>query len=122
MDNLKEIRQEFPKIVAYGENDLDWDNQGYQHLKEKELNKGEMLFKKLCLSQPEHSDGFAGLAHTYYLKGEKEKSLWFMAEAIKRARFFVEEGSMDREVLEMMKDDYEKIKNNEAMTSKWWMS
>lgn len=119
MDYIKEIKKEFPKIKPHQENDWEWENEAYDLLKTKKIKKAENLFKKLCLSQPEHHSGYEGLAYAYYLKNEKDKSLWFMAHALKKARNFLKDNSIDKEVIDAMEINYKKIKNNESISA-WW--
>ncbi|MEW6623955.1 MAG: DUF1186 domain-containing protein [Bacillota bacterium] len=115
MDYLLEIKKEFPKIKPYNENDWEWENEANDFLKKGELEKAENLFKKLCLSQPQHHAGFEGLAYTYSIKSEKSKAQWFMQEAIKRAEEFLKDNSIDKEVIDEMKENLKKINNEEKI-------
>jgi ATP:corrinoid adenosyltransferase len=119
MDYLKEIKREYPKIIPNNESDWEWENEAYEFLKERKTKKAENLFKKLCLSQPKHHSGFEGLAYTYYVTAEKDKSEWFMKEAIKRAKEFLKEKSVDKEVIDEMEVNLNKIKKNEKIIA-WW--
>lgn len=119
MDYLKEIKAEFPDIKPYCENDFEWDNEAYEFLKNKDIVNAEILFKKLCLSQPQAQTGFEGLAYVNYLKKDKDKSLWFMEEALKRAKDFLKTNAIDQEIIDGMEVNYYKIKNDEEISA-WW--
>src|SRR6266851_9357745 len=47
------------------EADLDWWNDGLDALQANQLQRAEKIFKKLALAQPEHFDGYYGLAQVY---------------------------------------------------------
>ena len=112
MDYLLEIKKQFPKIKPYQENDWEWENEAKEFLRKGELEKAESLFKKLCLSQPEHHAGFEGLAYTYSAKNETRKASWFMQEAIKRAEEFLKDNSIDIEVIDEMRRSLKKIRED----------
>ena len=107
---LEKLRREIPYIKAHEEDDWDWYNEGMEFLKKRELEKAEKKFKELILSQPEHHDGYEGLARVYMEKGRLKESLFLIGEAIKLAEKFLEEGSLDIEALEELKQLREKIK------------
>jgi len=107
---LKKLRQEIPYIKAHEEDDWDWYNEGIKFLERGELEKAEKKFKELILSQPEHHDGYEGLARVYMRKGRLEEALFLIEEAIKLAEKFLEEGSLDIEVLEELKQLREEIR------------
>ena len=114
MDYLQLIKEEYPDVKPYS-GDFEWDNQAYSYLKEKNFVKAEEMFKKQCLSQPEHHSGFEGLALVYYTAGEFEKMEWFMEEALKKARKFIEEDSIDLEVIEDMEEKYRCMQQRESL-------
>ena len=115
MDYLLEIKKQFPKIKPYQENDWEWENEAKEFLRKGELEKAENLYKKLCLSQPEHHAGFEGLAYTYLAKNETRKASWFMQEAIKRAEEFLKDNSIDIEVIDEMRHALKKIKEEKSL-------
>lgn len=114
MNYLEQIKVEFPDVKPYS-GDLDWENQAFDFLKEKNCDKAEVLFKKVCLSEPDHHSGFEGLAYVYYIKGEFEKAEWFMQEAVKRARKFLAEDAIDPEVIEEMEASYLSLLQREPL-------
>ena len=119
MDYFEEIKREFPKVKAYNENDRSWEKEGYTLLKKRNLQGAEHLFKKLCLSQPDHHAGFEGLAYTYMLEDEKIKAEWFMKEAIRRARQQLKDNSVEESAIEEMEDNLSKIINGGKFNT-WW--
>ncbi len=114
MDYLEEIKKEFPQVKPYS-GDLDWDNQAYGYLREKNYERAEILFKKICISEPDHHSGFEGLAYVYYTKGEFEKAEWFMQEALKRAKKFIEQDAIDLNVITKMEACYQSIIGREPL-------
>ncbi len=113
MDYLREIKKEFPKIKAHMENDFDWVNEASELVTKRKLKEAETIYKKLCLSQPEHHSGFEGLAEIYAMRNQKSKAVWFMKEAIERAKKFLEDDSIDQEVIDEMEEKCRKINSDE---------
>lgn len=108
-DYLEEIRKEYPGIRPSREDDMEWFDQGYELLQSDELDRAEQIFKKLSLSQPQHSDGFHGLALVYAKRKDRERALFFRREALQRAETMVKDGSMDEEALEMIRTEVEEL-------------
>ena len=100
---LKMLRQEIPYIKPYEENDWEWYSEGMEYLSGGELDKAEKKFKELILSQPEHHDGYEGLARVYMQKRRLEEALFLITKAIKLAEKFLEDGNLDVEVLEELR-------------------
>jgi hypothetical protein len=113
MDYLKEIKKEFPKIKEYMEDDFDWENEARKFIRVGKPDKAEIIYKKLCLSQPEHHAGFEGLAEIYEMENERVKAEWFMKEALIRAKRFLKNDSIDKDVIDEMEDKYRRITGNE---------
>ena len=114
MDYLQQIKEEYPNLEPYS-GDLEWDNQAYSHFKNKNFVQAEETFKKICISEPECYSGFEGLSYVYYAAKEFEKAEWFMEEALKRAREFIEGGAMDLEVMEEMEENYRCLQQREPL-------
>jgi len=106
---LTMLRQELPHIKTHQEDDWDWYGEGMAFLRNGELEKAETKFKALILSQPQHHDGYEGLARVYWVKERLEEALFLMEEAIKLAEHFLKDGSLDVEVLEELKQFREEI-------------
>jgi hypothetical protein len=65
--HLDRLRQEFPNIRPFEEeDDINWWNDGLAALNANRLLLAERFFKKLTLAQPEHFDGYYGLAIVYH--------------------------------------------------------
>ena len=116
---LKQLQKEMPYIKAFEEEDDTWCEEGYDFLEKGEFLRAEKKFKELILAQPEHHDGYEGLAYTYYKSGAKEKALWFMEKAVEIARTFLKDDSIDIEVIEEMEDNLRRMKEEKEL-SIWW--
>ena len=108
-DYLERVRREFSGIRPHRERDWDWRDRGIQLLEEGDLPGAERQFKQLIVSQPDHHDGFEGLALAYKQMGRKEEALFFMQEALARARRFLADGLLDPEVLKHIEQEYQQI-------------
>ncbi|MDI6730694.1 MAG: hypothetical protein QMD06_04050 [Candidatus Altarchaeum sp.] len=109
---LDEIRREYKHIKPHEEDDSEWYNKGMKYLKNNKVTEAEDMFKKLIMSQPEHHDGFLGLANVYKKKGEREKMIYFYDQAIKRAKEFLKDDSIDPEAIKIIEEEKEEaIKN-----------
>jgi len=97
---IEEFRKEFPKIRPFEENDWEWPNKAYDCLRKGSIGEAKKLFKKLCLSQPDHFDGFQGMAYVYYKEKNADAAKWFISEAVKKAREFLKDDSIDSEIVD----------------------
>ena len=100
---LKQLRQEMPHIKTNQEDDWDWYVEGMEFLRNGELENAERNFKALILSQPQHHDGYEGLARVYLVKERLKEALFLMEEAIQLAKKFLKDGSLDVAVMEELK-------------------
>jgi tetratricopeptide (TPR) repeat protein len=101
---LRAIRLEFPKIRPYQEeNDLQWWNDGLAALQANQLTRAEQVFKQLVLAQPEHFDGYYGLAQVYQRQHRLDQAILFADEALRLGQVFLNDGSLDPSTLEEMK-------------------
>lgn len=112
---LKELRDEFPEIKAFDEDDFEWIDEANEFIRKGKIKKAEELYKKLCLSQPEHFDGFLGVARICYERSEQEKALWFMKQAVKKAKAFLTEDAIDEEVIDLLEGHLESIKEKRSL-------
>jgi tetratricopeptide (TPR) repeat protein len=80
---IAEIIKEFPNLKPGEENDENWGNEGFQFLRDKNYEQAGIKFKMLTRSQPNHHEGFEGLAYLYYELGDRKKTICFMEKAIK---------------------------------------
>lgn len=112
---ISEIIKEFPNLKAGKENDFNWGHEGFKFLSRKNYEQAEIKFKMLTRSQPRHHEGFEGLACLYYEIGDHKKAIWFMEEAIKLAREFLKDDSIDIEVIEEMEANLRSMKAKESI-------
>ena len=89
--------------------DLEWWNEGLDLINDEKLDQAEAIFKKLTLSQPDHSDGVHGLAMVYAKKQDRTAAEAFFREAIRRAEKMVQDGDMDEELLQMIRSDLDRL-------------
>ena len=115
---IVEIIKEFPNLYEGEENDDNWANEGFEFLRSKNYQSAEIKFKMLTRSQPNHHDGFLGLAYLYYEIGDYQKAIWFMRKAIKIAREFLKDDSIDLEVIEEMESNLKSMKTKKPIKSR----
>ncbi len=90
------MRSEFPDIRPFEEeDDVHWWNDGLNALEANQLPRAEKIFKKLTLAQPEHFDGYYGLAQVYQRQHQLPQAILFADEAIRLAQAFLADGSLD---------------------------
>ena len=98
------MRQEFPHIRPFEEeNDIYWWNTGWDALKVNQLAQAERIFKKLALAQPEHFDGYYGLALVYQRRRRLADAILFADEAIRLAEILFPQGDLDPITVEELK-------------------
>ena len=103
-EHLDCMRQEFPHIRPFEEeNDIYWWNTGWDALKVNQLAQAERIFKKLTLAQPEHFDGYYGLALVYQRRRRLADAILFADEAIRLAVALLPEGDLDPLMVEELK-------------------
>jgi tetratricopeptide (TPR) repeat protein len=91
------MRKQRPDVRPYEEDDWDWMDEGLDFLEDGQFGLAEMKFQELALSQPNHFDGYEGLARVYLATGRKREAEFMLAEALRLARKFVEGGDADPE-------------------------
>lgn len=92
---IKRIKREINYIKPHQEDDLEWYNEGLTLLENNKLKEAELKFKELIISQPEHQDGYHGLALTYEKLGQKDKALFFIKKVIEIAKLFLDKETLD---------------------------
>ena len=65
------------------EDDLNWWNDGLDALEANQLQRAEKIFMKLALAQPEHFDGYYGLAQVYQHLQLIPQAILFADEAVR---------------------------------------
>lgn len=106
---LDRLKQKHPGIRAHEEDDFDWWQEGMSMLESGDLKGAEKKFEQLILAEPEHHDGYEGLALVYQCKGRKEEAFLLIEHAISLAKGFFEEGTLDQEVLDEMEEEKNEI-------------
>ena len=106
---LAELKQGHPNIRAHEEDDDDWWQEGMRMLRSGDLEGAEKNFEQLILAEPEHHDGYEGLALVYRRKGRKDEALLLIEHALTLARGFFEEGTLDQEILDEIEEKKRKI-------------
>ncbi len=112
---ITEIIKEFPDIKEGQENDEDWGYEGFKLFKSKNYEQAEIKFKMLTRSQPSHHEGFEGLAYLYYEMGDSLKAIWFMEKAIKIARAFLRNDSIDPVIIKEMRSNLQAMKTQKLI-------
>jgi tetratricopeptide (TPR) repeat protein len=103
-EHLDRMRKEFPHIRPFEEeDDLNWWNNGLDALEANQLSQAERIFKKLTLAQPEHFDGYFGLAQVYQHQGQLAAAILLADEAIRLAEVMLPEGDLDPVMVEVLK-------------------
>lgn len=103
-DHLRRMRSEFPLIRPFAEEDDDhWWNDGLEALEANQLPRAEQIFKKLVLAQPEHFDGYYGLAQVDQRRRQLDLAILFADEAIRLGQAFFDDGTLDPSIMTEMK-------------------
>jgi tetratricopeptide (TPR) repeat protein len=95
-EHLRRMRKELPTIRPFQEeDDIHWWNDGLDALRANQLPRAEKIFQKLVVAQPEHFDGYYGLAQVYQHQKLIPQAILFADEAIRLAQPFLEDGSLE---------------------------
>jgi tetratricopeptide (TPR) repeat protein len=106
---LAKLKQRHPNIRAHEEDDDDWWQEGMRMLRSGDLERAGKKFEQLILAEPEHHDGYEGLALVCREKGKKDQGLLLIDHALVLAKGFFEEGTLDKEILDEMEEGKRKI-------------
>lgn len=109
---LDRLRHQFPDIRPYGEDDWDWNwaDEGMEALEAGDYAWAEYRFQQLIASQPNHSDGYEGLALVYQALGFKRQALILIEEAFRIAKEHRQKDWIDQEVLDEIRLERERIR------------
>jgi tetratricopeptide (TPR) repeat protein len=113
---LTKLKKKHPNIRAHEEDDDDWWQDGMRMLESGDLEGAEKKFEQLILAEPEHHDGYGGLALVCRERGKKDQALLLIDHALALAMGFFEEGTLDQEILDEMEEEKRKIQSK-AVTS-----
>lgn len=109
-DHLHRMRQQFPAIRPFEEeDDVEWWNDGLDALNANRLDLAERTFKKLVLAQPNHFDGYYGLAQVYQRQRRVQPAILFADEAIRLAQASLDDGSLDPSTMDNMREFRRKL-------------
>ena len=106
---LAELRKKHPHIRTHEEEDDNWWREGIEMLASGNLDGAEKRFEELILAEPEHHDGYEGLAMVYRSRGRRKEALLLIEHALTLAKGFFEEGSLDQEILDEIEEEKRKI-------------
>jgi tetratricopeptide (TPR) repeat protein len=106
---LSELKKRHPEIRAHEEDDDNWWQEGMRMLRSGDLGGAGKKFEQLILAEPEHHDGYEGLALVCREKGKKDQALLLIDHALALARGFFEEGTLDQEILDEIEEEKKKI-------------
>lgn len=109
---LAGLREQFPDIKPYGEDDWDWTwaDEGYQFLEACDFGMAELTFQRLIVARPQDPDGFEGLALVYQAIGIRAQALALIEEALQLASVQVTEDRLDPEALVEIREEKERIR------------
>lgn len=108
---VKKLQERYPDIRPYGEDDWDWDwaDEGMEFLEAGDYAHAEDLFQQLILSQPEHPDGYEGLALVYKAIGKKNEAVLLIDHAVNVAGAFQKKGYLEEGVLDAILEEQKQI-------------
>lgn len=109
---LDRLRHQFPDIRPYGEDDWDWNwaDEGMEALEAGDYGWAEYRFQQLIASQPNHCDGYEGLALVYRALGFKRQALILIEEALRIAQEHREKDWIDQEVVDEIRLERDMIR------------
>ncbi len=95
-EHIRRMRSEFPNIRPFEEeDDIFWLDEGRAAIATNQLQRAEKIFKKLAVAQPEHFDGYYGLAQVYQRQQLIPQAILFADEAIRLSQAFLDDGTLD---------------------------
>mgnify|MGYP000598560550 CR=1 FL=1 len=108
---LERLQRENPEIRPYGEDDWDWTwaDEGMELLDGGDTLLAEKKFEELIVAQPEHPDGYEGLALVYERLGRKAEAVVLMRHAVHLAQKLVERDWLDADVLEAIVQEQRRL-------------
>lgn len=106
---LKQVQKEFSHIKTHDEDDLEWYNEGLVLLENKKYPEAETKFKMLVVSQPQHPDGYEGLAWVYAKMKRFKEAKYFIDLAVDTVKKSMRTSYSNREALDILLDQKEKI-------------
>lgn len=110
-DYVEGLRERFPDIKAYGEDDWDWSwaDEGYGYLEACDFGMAELMFQRVVVSRPNDLDGYEGLALVYQALELREPALMMIKEAVRLAQQELVEERIDPEVIAELEAEQTRI-------------
>jgi Flp pilus assembly protein TadD len=107
-----ELQRKLTYIRPYGEDDWDWTwaDEGMEFLESGDVGMAELKFQELIAAQPEHPDGYEGLALVCELRGDLERAVVLIDEAVRLAQALLARDHVDRHVLEAIAASQSRIR------------
>jgi hypothetical protein len=108
---VAKLRAELPDIRPNGEEDWDWSwaDEGMDLLDNGELKLAERKFQELIVAQPNHFEGYEGLALVYQDMHRKREAVMLIGHAVSLAQEFLREEFIDRDVFDVIADEQHEI-------------
>lgn len=106
------VKRRHPKIRPHMEDDLEWWNEGLDLIRSGRFGLAGNKFQKLMLSQPNHPDGYEGLAYVCVKTARIGEARILMDHAVTLTASLVAAGESDREMLDMRKEFQERLHNH----------
>ena len=107
-----ELRARHPDIRPYGEDDWDWTwaDEGMEYLASGDIGMAELKFQELIVAQPEHPDGYEGLALVREAAGRIVEAAVLIDEAARLAEQLLERGHIEAFVREEIGETRHRIR------------
>ena len=112
---VEAITKEYPEVEKYQDDSFELFNLGLDELRKRDYKEAEKYYKKLILSQPEHHDGFQYLGILKYYNGRVEEAKTLMDKAISLALKFYHDGTLDKEILDEIREEREIVAKGEPV-------
>ena len=96
---VKKLLKKHPGIKPHKEDDWDWTwaDEGYDAMEGGDYSLAEYKFEQLIVSQPDHFEGYEGLALAYQAENRSSEAIILIDHAVKLAGRFLKIEGIDRE-------------------------
>jgi len=103
-DFVKKLLRKYPDIKPHKEEDWDWtwSDEGYDAMEGGDFQLAEYKFEQLIVSQPDHFEGYEGLALAYKEEGRKSEAVLLIDHAVKLAKNLLKIDGIDHDTLDEM--------------------
>lgn len=97
---LAALRRELPDLRPNEDDDFTWADEGHEMIANEDYLMAERRFQELILSQPEHYDGYEGLALVCQALGRRREAVLLIDYAVYLCQEYVRQDWADQEVLD----------------------